>query len=195
MSAEAVTYYTDLYLPTSTINLLSGFIFKPLLTTMGMSYQKGEWGKFRSLVGKLLFGIAGLTAVCCMGAFLLGIPVLSFVFGHDLSPYRTTLVLLILGGGGNAAVMLLYYALTTMRKQVLVLFCYGGAFFLAVGGTPLVVKNLGIFGGAVCYTGVMATLAILLLGCFWHQCRKAAVAGPLTQKKVAGDVGKDGKER
>ncbi len=177
MSAEAVTYYTDLYLPTSTINLLSGFIFKPLLTTMGTSCKQGEWGKFRSLVGRLLLGIAGLTAVCCLGAFLLGIPVLSFVFGHDLSPYRTALVLLILGGGFNAAVMLLYYALTTMRKQVLILFCYGSAFLLAAGGAPLLVGRLGIFGGAVCYTGVMAVLVALLFLCFRHQYRKAVSAG------------------
>jgi O-antigen/teichoic acid export membrane protein len=177
MSAEAVTYYTDIYLPASTINLLSGFIFKPLLTTMGASYKKGEWNKFGALVGKLLLGIAGLTAVCCLGAFLLGVPVLSSIFGHELSPYRTALVLLILGGGFNAAVMLLYYALTTMRRQFLILLCYGVSFLFAVGTAPWLVKSHGIFGGALCYAGVMAVLVMLLLGCFWRQYGKAAGGG------------------
>lgn len=173
MSAEAVTYYTDIYLPTSTINLLSGFIFKPLLTTMGTSYQEGEWEKFRSLVGKLLLGILLLTAVCCLGAFLLGIPVLSFIFGHDLSSYRTALVILILGGGANAAVMLLYYALTTMRKQRLILFSYSVAFLLAVGTAPVLIKRCGILGGACCYTGIMTVLVVLLFACCLYQYQRA----------------------
>ncbi len=177
MSAEAVTYYTDLYLPTSTINLLSGFIFKPLLTTMGTSCKLGEWDRFRSLMVRLLSGIAVLTAVCCLGAFLLGIPVLSFVFGHDLSSYRSALVLLILGGGFNAAVMLLYYALTTMRRQVLILICYSGSFVLAAGAAPVLITNYGIFGGALCYTGVMGFLVLLLLGCFLYQYHKASASG------------------
>ena len=172
MSAEAVTYYTDLYLPTSTINLFSGFIFKPLLTVMGTSCGRGEWDKFRNLMGKLLLWIAALTAACCLGAFLLGVPVLSLVFGHDLSPYRSALVILILGGGFKAAVMLLYYALTTMRKQKLILFCYGAAFLLAVGTASPLIKSQGIFGGAVCYTGVMAVLAALLLTCCLYQYHK-----------------------
>ena len=52
-------------------------MFKPLLTTMGKSFEQGEWEKFCGIVRKLLAGIALLTAVCCLGAFLLGIPVLS----------------------------------------------------------------------------------------------------------------------
>ena len=161
MSEEAVTYYTDLYLPTSTINLLSGFIFKPLLTTMGESCEHGEWERFRSMVYRLLLGITGLTAVCCLGAFLLGIPVLSLVFGQDLSPYRGALVLLILGGGFNAAAMLLYYALTTMRQQRGILLCYGAAAILSLILSRVLVRAFGILGGALCYTGAMGVLVLL----------------------------------
>ncbi|QNM06879.1 lipopolysaccharide biosynthesis protein [Qiania dongpingensis] len=174
MTEEAVTYYTDIYLPTSTINLLSGFMFKPLLTTMGNSYEAGEWKKFKQIVNKLLLGIVALTAICCLGAFLLGIPVLSLIFGHDLTPYRGALVILILGGGFNAAVMLLYYALTTMRRQTQILICYGTAFILAAIAAPVLVKRLGIMGGAVCYTLVMGALAVLFLGNVWFQYRKAS---------------------
>ena len=173
MTEEAVTYYTDIYLPTSTINLLSGFIFKPLLTTMGLSYELGEWKRFRSIVAKLLLGIVGLTVVCCLGAYVLGIPVLSLVFGHDLGGYRTALVILILGGGFNAAAMRLYYALTTMRKQILILFCYGISFLLAVAAAPYLVKHYGIMGGAVSYTGVMAVVVMTFLICAWYQYKKA----------------------
>ena len=172
MNEEAVTYYTDLYLPTSTINLLSGFIFKPLLTTMGESYEHGEWKKFRSMVYKLLLGIAALTFICCLGAFLLGIPVLSFIFGHELGAYRGALVLLILGGGFNAAAMLLYYALTTMRRQTRILICYGISALAALLISRTLVARYGIMGGAVCYTAVMGVLVILFFGNVWYQYRR-----------------------
>lgn len=173
MTEEAVTYYTDIYLPTSTINLLSGFMFKPLLTTMGESCEAGEWKKFKSIVHKLLIGVIVLTAVCCLGAFLLGVPVLSLIFGHDLTPYRSALVILILGGGFNAAAMLLYYALTAMRRQTQIVLCYGAAFFVALAAAPVLVKRFGIMGGAVSYTAVMGFLVILFLENIWKQYRKA----------------------
>ena len=124
-------------------------------------------------MGKLLLGIAALTLICCLGAFLLGIPVLSAFFGHDLRPYRTALVILILGGGFNAAVMLLYYALTTMRRQILILVCYVISFMCSLFIVPYLVKNYGILGGAFGYTGVMAILVLSFFGCTWYQYRKA----------------------
>lgn len=175
MTEEAVTYYTDIYLPTSTINLLSGFMFKPLLTTMGESFESGEWGKFKSIVSRLLAGILVLTAVCCLGAFLLGVPVLSLIFGHDLSPYRKALVILILGGGFNAAAMLLYYALTTIRCQKRIVVCYGISFLVSLAAAPVLVKKAGILGGACCYTLVMGLLVFLFLGNIWGQYKRAAV--------------------
>lgn len=190
MTEEAVTYYTDLYLPTSTINLLSGFIFKPLLTTMSESYEAGKWDDFRSIVGKLLLGIVALTAVCCAGAFLLGVPVLSVIFGQDLRPYRLALVILILGGGFNAASMLLYYAMTTMRKQTHILLCYGGAFALSLVAAPFLVKHLGITGGAIAYTGAMGVLTLLFLYTIYRQYVKAAFGKELSQSKE-----NNGKER
>ena len=177
MSAEAVAYYTDLYLPTSTINLLSGFVFKPLLTTMGKSFEQGEWGKFCGIVRKLLAGIALLTAVCCLGAFLLGISVLSAFFGHDLSDYRGALVLLIFGGGLNAAAMLLYYGLTTMRRQRQILICYGVSALAVFVLSPMLVTELGLLGGAACYTGAMGLLVLLFLVSFRRQYRKAVRSG------------------
>ena len=59
-----------------------------------------------------------------------------------------------------------------MRKQKLILFCYGAAFLLAVGTASPLIKSQGIFGGAVCYTGVMAVLAALLLTCCLYQYHK-----------------------
>lgn len=172
MSAEAVTYYTDIFLPTSTINLLSGFVFKPLLTTMGDAFTKKQWQQFRQLITKLMIGILGLTVICCLGGYLLGVPVLSWFFGQDLKPYKMSLVILLLGGGCNAAVMFLYYVLTTMRKQAYILGCYIAAFVIAIFFAPYMVKQYAIVGGAISYTVVMGFLALLFLLCSMWQYSK-----------------------
>ena len=86
-------------------------------------------------------------------------------------------MILILGGGFNAAAMLLYYALTTMRRQTQILLCYGAAFFASLAAAPMLVKKMGILGGALSYTSVMGLLVILFFITAWRQYQKAAAGG------------------
>lgn len=46
--------------------------------------------------------ITGFTFVCEVGAYILGIPVLSWLYGVNLKEYKLTLLLLLLCGGVNA---------------------------------------------------------------------------------------------
>lgn len=46
--------------------------------------------------------ITGFTFVCEVGAYILGIPVLSWLYGVNLKKYKLTLLLLLLCGGINA---------------------------------------------------------------------------------------------
>ena len=160
MSEEAVTYYTDLYLPTSTINLLSGFIFKPLLTTMGESCEHGEWERFRSMVYRLLLGITGLTAVCCLGAFLLGIPVLSLLYQKDISALRIHLILVVLGGGIFAVCQLYYYIFVILRRQKWIMKIYLCITVVAVPTTAVCVHSAGLIGAVLSFVILHAILAL-----------------------------------
>lgn len=92
----------------------------------------------------MLLWIGFLTIAAVAGSWLLGIPVLNYVSGFDLSPYKMDLVIIMLGGGANALMALFYYILTVMRKQYLVLGGYTFGFLVAIIGSAC-------FGEALCY--------------------------------------------
>ena len=67
---------------------------------------------------KMMILIGALTIAACVGAYLLGIPILSLVYGVDLRAYRMELVIIMICGGLNAYVYCLYYVVTVTGKQI-----------------------------------------------------------------------------
>ena len=59
----------------------------------------------------------GLTVFVLAGGFVLGIPVLSVVYGVDLAGYKTELMVLLLGGGFLAYTSFYQMILTVIRRQ------------------------------------------------------------------------------
>lgn len=161
-ASEDIRYiYACLFMPTSVINLASGFIFKPILTTLATHFAEGRRKQFAGLVGKLLGGVAAITAACLAGGALLGLPVLSVVYGYDLSGYLTELEILILGGGFNAAGIILYYAMTVMRRQRDILISYAAVAAATLAVSTPAVARWGLMGAAVSYCGLMALQTVV----------------------------------
>ena len=161
LSKEYQTYYASLFMPAMVINLLSGFIFKPLLTTMAKCWEGRRWGQFRSILMKGLLVVAGTTAFALLVGWFVGIPVLSFFYGVDLSAFRAELLVLLVGGGFNAASVILYYGLVTMRRQKLMLVGYVVVSVLVLAFSRFSIATLGIMGAALLYDGAMALLVVL----------------------------------
>ena len=175
-ASEDIRYvYACIFMPTSVINLASGFVFKPVLTTMAAHYVEGRLSAFGSLVGKLLLGVTALTALALAGGALLGIPVLSLIYGYDLNGYLPELLVLILGGGFNAAGIILYYAMTVMRRQKEILASYVVVALVTLAVSHWSVQNFGLMGAALSYCGVML-LQTLVFGAAafagWRQSKK-----------------------
>lgn len=157
LGANEVTYFTAVFLPVSTINLVSGFIFKPFLTTFAAKWETDSPRQFAVMMAKFVLMIAVITLVTIIGGYLLGIPVLSFLYGLNLSPYRWDLVLLLLGGGFSAFATIEYYCLAVMRVQNYVFVGYFTAFILSLVIPNRFVTMMGLHGAALCY--------LLLMGC------------------------------
>ena len=104
------------------------------------------------------------SAACLAGGALLGIPVLSVVYGYDLSGYLRELEILILGGGFNAASLILYYALTVMRRQRVILSLYGTVTAATLAVSTAAVRRWGLIGAAGSYCGLMALQTALFAG-------------------------------
>lgn len=169
MSSEYQSYYQVIFMPVSVINLFAGFVFRPMLPKLAEDYNSRKYKPFSKLIGKGVVGIIVITVVCMLGAWLLGIPVLSVLSGCDLSPYKGVLVFLIFAGGFNAIAFTMYYVLTIMRCTKSILLDYILAALLAFGiSQPLVVKH-GIPGAAGSYFIVVLVLCLLFSISICHQ--------------------------
>ncbi|MEI3035432.1 MAG: hypothetical protein V8T62_00415 [Oscillospiraceae bacterium] len=142
-------YFNILFLPTQVINLLSGFVFKPLLSQYGAAVGERDFIRFRQLYRRHLFLIGGLTVFCCLAGYLLGTQVLGLFYAVDLSAYRLELFLTILSGGFIAAGSMSYYLLVMLRKQMWIFLNYAVNIGIGVVISVLLVKNFSILGGAL----------------------------------------------
>ena len=161
--------FTAVYLPSMVINLFSGFVFKPFLTTLSIWWGDGRYSAFRKAVLKLGAVVAGFTVLCIAGCALLGVWVLGILYGEDFSMYKNSLLLFTLGGGFNALSIVFYYALTIMRKQKWIFGSTAGIFLLSLAGYPILVSYGGIQGGAVAFTLLVGGLALVygVITCFF----------------------------
>lgn len=102
----------------------------------------------------------GLTVFVLAGGFVLGIPVLSVVYGVDLAGYKTGLMVLLLGGGFLAYTSFYQMILTVIRRQNWLIAGYllGYGLFLLLGRWT--VEQGGILGVSVFYTIVVAVIAV-----------------------------------
>jgi len=156
-----LTYFASLAMPAMVINLLSNFVFKPLLTQMAEYWNNQQDKQFVGLILKGFAVVALATVVSMALAWPLGAPVLGLLYGLDFEPYKLELLLLLFGGLINALAVILYYAAVTMRKQVAVFVSYAaGAGFAALTGGWFV-GNFGIMGACVLYDASLAILALV----------------------------------
>lgn len=109
--------FNIIYMPAFVINMLGGFLLKPLLSSLSLRFQEGELGGFLRILRRQALYIGGVTVLCVAGAWILGIPVLSFVYKTDLASYRGELCILVLAGAFSALYLMFQYALIIMRHQ------------------------------------------------------------------------------
>ena len=120
MADKYQAVFGAIFMPTSVINLVAGFVIRPYITKLSDQWERNALPEFAGTVGRLAAIIAALTALAVGGAWILGIPVLSILYpkiAYMLRECRLALTFIILGGAFNAYVNLFYYALIIMQEQ------------------------------------------------------------------------------
>ena len=164
MADRDMAVYGAIFMPTSVINLVAGFVIRPYLTKLAFAWEMNRMGHFKGIIARLAAVIAGLTVLAVGGAWLLGIPVLGLLYSnirYAMADCRPALVLIIVGGALNAFMNLFYYSLIIMKKQRFIFAGYGLTALLALFLSEPFVRAMGIFGGAAAYVVLMAVLAAL----------------------------------
>lgn len=160
MSSEAQACFTYIFMPVFVISLLSQFVYQPVISKLAMLWHQSKLQEFNKLILRQIGLILGLSAAAVIGGYLLGIPVLSLIYGVDLKDYKTALVILLLGGGALAFVNFLQMIITIARKQNLLNIGYVLGFLVFVLFGKLIVKAYGIVGISIFYTFVVLGIGI-----------------------------------
>jgi O-antigen/teichoic acid export membrane protein len=103
------------------------------------------------MVGKLTFISLALGIVAIPVAYLIGGPVLTLIYGVDLTPYRLELAEVVLGGTFNVIAMIYSNALVIIRKQFIQLVIYLIALTTITATCALLVEPYSIGGGIWSY--------------------------------------------
>lgn len=165
-SMQAV--YGFVFMPTFAIGIVCNFIFNPLITKYTLVWNEGRIALFKKLVRRQLFIITFITGLALIVAATIGIPVLSIMFGVDLSDYRRELIITILGGGGQASVSFFTAAITILRKQKSLMYGYFFTTVASIAFAGYIVVRFELIGAAWMYTSMMLFLTALFGVFIWR---------------------------
>lgn len=163
LSEETQTIFSILFMPVFVINMLSSFIFKPMIVNMGILWNDGKKKSFIATVVKQMLMIIALTVICMLGGWLIGIDVLGFMYGVGLEEYRLLFTLLIAFGGMAALVSFLVVILTIIRKQNYIMLAYGIGVATDWLFIDKIVTEYKIWGAGMIYGVAMSVIAAVLM--------------------------------
>lgn len=141
VSDEIQTCFNIVFMPVFVVALLSNLIFNPCLRKMGVLWTEGKFAEIRSMILKLTLVPVGIGAVVTLAGAWIGLPILGFVYGIDVSNYFSELVLFLAVSGVISILNLYAMVLTTMRKQKHMLYCYvAGSILMIVLGRIILIQ-------------------------------------------------------
>lgn len=160
LNDELQACYGFIAMPVFVIGLLNGFVFTPMIYRLSVQWNDRNYNAFvRGTIFQIGI-VAVVTLICVVGAWIVGIPVLSFLYNTDLSAFKIELLILLGGGGFLGLSGLLSALLTVMRKQSGILIGY-----ILVSGCALffskpIVKQHEMLGAAWIYLVLMCVLCL-----------------------------------
>lgn len=102
-------------MPATLVSLAVQYLIQPYLKKMAIYYERGDINSFNNIIMKLFLFTVVFGIVCLIGAYFLGIPVLSLVYGINLIEYRIQLEIIILGAIFYSLSIILSAAMITTR--------------------------------------------------------------------------------
>ncbi len=164
LSDEVQACYGFIAMPVFVIGMLNNFIFNPLLHRMAILWEDRNISEFRRQIILQICAIVFITTICIIGAWMIGIPVLSWMYHTNLAEYKTELLILLTGGGFLGLSGLLNAMITVVRFQKSVAWGYGVVAVMAFLLSDPIVQSYGIMGAAGLYTILMGGLSICFGG-------------------------------
>ena len=161
LTDELQACYGFIAMPVFVIGLLNNFIFNPMLYQMSVLWKERKIKLFVVKTIRQTGIVVGITIVCIIGAYLLGVPILSWMYNTDLTPYKTELLILLIGGGFLGLSGLLNAVITIIRYQKSLMWGYAVIAILSYLFSNKIVAQYSMLGAALLYTILMGLLCIV----------------------------------
>ena len=128
---------------------------------------KRDYAQFSLSLKKMFLALGVVGGGSVIASNVIGIPILSLVFGVDLSKYVFELTILVLSGTLYSIAIAIENVLTIFRKHSTLVMTYLFIFFLSsVIYQPLIFK-FGIMGASVAFMIVMGVYTLGAITTYW----------------------------
>ena len=156
------TIFNIIIMPATVLSLFSQFILYPYLNKISEYIKKNNYIKLNKLVSNICLAVVIFGIIAIILGYLLGIPVLSFIYNVDLGSYRLLLVIILVGAVFMALASIMTNLLVSIRvlKTQTILFTILA--LLSLIFSNMTVKNYGINGACYFYTLIMMMLFIVM---------------------------------
>ena len=172
LSSEVQAYFGILVLPVFTINLLATVIYRPYITGLAMDWKNGRPWNFLKGCLRQLAVITGLTILIIVFGWILGLHLLSLLYGMQLDLYMAPFLILLAGGGLNTFSVLMTVVLKIKEKQNMIFVGYVLSFLFCLFFSDQIVLRYGLIGASWVYFAASAILCIFYSGVFVGVFRK-----------------------
>jgi len=152
--------YGFIAMPVFVVSLFASFIYTPMIAPVSLLWIEGDSAGVVRAFSKQVVWIGAITGLSVLGAWLVGVPVLDWLYNTDLSSYRIELCVLVAGGGFLALATLFMIGVTVIRLQKRLIIGYLAVALIALLSSNPVVGTWGIAGASWVYLVFMVLLAL-----------------------------------
>ena len=175
LNDDVQAVFSCIFMPVFVVQVVAQFIFNPVIASyarMWLTKTKESYDAFIRRIRKMCLAVLGLAILGLIVAATIGIPVLSAVFGLDLSDYKKELCIIMLGGAPLAYSVYFSTIIAIIRAQKSLIACYGGVSLMALLVSKFFVQGHGITGASWMYVLLMSVLAISLFAAMEMRLKK-----------------------
>ncbi|MCL2110652.1 MAG: oligosaccharide flippase family protein [Clostridiales bacterium] len=171
-TTEELGWFAIIIMPATMLNLFVQFVIQPKLVPLSERFAAEKYARFNLTVTKLILVSLGFGAITIYLVWLVGVPVLSFIYAEDLTPWRTAMTLVVFAGTLNTMTMIYSMILSVMRKFKIQLFNY----LVAVAGifiaSAMLVEQRSVDGAVLAFVIANAIQAALFFVSYYVIFRK-----------------------
>ena len=154
-------------MPATIISLFCQFVVHPILTRINKLCKEKKNKEILNLIHKMILLVVGFGLLCIIAAYVLGIPVLEFIYNVDLTNYKMDLIIVLLASTISVSAGLISPFLIAMRKNLIQVIIGIITIIVEVVLSIILIKNYEIDGAVYAYLISMIVYAVLFFIAFY----------------------------